>query len=380
MGISPVRTMKILFTRFPLESRYGGAEVQTLSLMQGLLKRRHAVAFLGSCPTLLHICWDNGIPAAELFIGAPPVSKYHALSFVWRKKKMQQKLETALDELHDIDAIVMLSLSEKILLTPLALKRGIRVIWLEHDGIGRWLTKNPWLPQLKEMAKSVTTVVVSDLSRDLYIDLGWPADRVESIPNGIDLERLQESLPTDEVHDLTERSGDTLHVGCIARLTKDKGIDLLIEAVIDLPQVTLTVVGSGREENFLRKLVEGNGLTDRVRIIPSVSSIGPFYRSLDAFILPSRTHDPFGLAAAEAMTLGIPTIMTDICGIARFLEAGKDAIVVRPDSSGALHEALRALLQRDKRAAIAHSGKCTAREKFSLEKMVDAYEEILVKN
>jgi len=371
--------MKILFTRFPLVSRYGGAELHTLSLMQGLLKRRHAVAFLGSCPTLLHICWDNSIPAAELFIGAPPVSKRYAISFMWRKKQMQKKLAAALDELHDIDAIVMLSLSEKILLTPLALERGLRVIWLEHDGIGRWLTKNPWLPQLKEMAKKITTVVVSDLSRDLYIKLGWPAEHVVSIPNGIDLERLQESLPTDENIDLTEKSEDALHVGCIARLTEDKGIDLLIEAMTDLPQVSLTVVGSGREENFLRKLVEGYGLTDRVRIIPSVSSIGPFYRSLDAFILPSRTHDPFGLAAAEAMTLGIPTIVTDVCGIARFLEPGKDAIVVRPDSSGALHEAMRALLQRDKRAAIAHSGKCTAREKFSLERMIDAYEILLVK-
>lgn len=372
--------MKILFTRFPLESRYGGAEVQTLSLMQGLLKRRHAVAFLGSCPTLLHICWDNGIPAAELFIGAPPVTKGHAISFLWRRKRMRQKLADALGELHDIDAIVMLSLSEKILLTPFALERGIRVIWLEHDGVGRWLTKNPWLPKLKAMAKDVTTVVVSDLSREMYIALGWPADRVVSIPNGIDLERLQESLPTDEGIGLTPGNGDTMHVGCIARLTEDKGIDLLIEAVTDLPQVTLTIVGSGREENYLRRLVEEYGLSDRVRIIPSVSSIGPFYRSLDAFVLPSRSHDPFGLAAAEAMTLGIPTVMTDVCGIARFLEPGKDAIVIRPNSSGALHEALRALLQRDKRASIAHSGKCAAREKFSLERMVDSYEVLLAKN
>jgi len=110
-----------------------------------------------------------------------------------------------------------------------------------------------------------------------------------------------------------------------------------------------------------------------------VHHIGTFYRSLDAFVLPSRTHDPFGLAAAEAMTLGVATIVTDVCGIARHIDPAKDAIVIRPDSSGALHEAVRALLSRERRASVAHNGKCAAREKFSLERMVDSYEVLLAK-
>jgi len=45
--------MNILFTRFSLESAYGGAEVQTLSLMKGLKEKGHEMIFLGSCPVLL---------------------------------------------------------------------------------------------------------------------------------------------------------------------------------------------------------------------------------------------------------------------------------------------------------------------------------------
>ncbi|MDD5103932.1 MAG: hypothetical protein PHX93_06090, partial [Candidatus Peribacteraceae bacterium] len=119
-----------------MESRYGGAEVQTMALLRGFAARHHAVAFLGSCPTLLKLCWDEGILAAELKIGAPPVTKWSALSFLWRKRRMQERLQSALREFGRIDALIMLSLSEKLLLTPFALERGIRVFWMEHDGIG----------------------------------------------------------------------------------------------------------------------------------------------------------------------------------------------------------------------------------------------------
>lgn len=375
-------SMRILFTRFPLESVYGGAEVQTMALMQGLIKKRRAVAFLGSCPTLLKLCWDEGIPVAELKIGPPPVTKWTALSFTWRKNAMQAKLKTALEELHDIDAIVMLSLSEKLLLTPIALQRGIRVLWIEHDGIGRWLTRNPWFPRLKELAKSVTTIVVSDLSKRMYTDLGWPAERTVSIPNGVDLSRFSPTpylLPPNPDEGVgIGVGGRELRLGTIARLTEDKGVDLLIDAVTDLPEVSLTIVGKGREEGFLRKLLDERGLTDRVSIQPDVEDLGAFYRSLDAFVLPSRTHDPFGLVAAEAMMLGISTIVTDQCGIARHIEPGKEALVVEANSAPALKQAITELLSRERRASLAHIGKCAARERFSLERMVDAYEKAIL--
>jgi glycosyltransferase involved in cell wall biosynthesis len=372
--------MRILFTRFPLESAYGGAEVQTLSFMQELLRRRNAVAFLGSCPTILKLCWDHAIPAAELDVGAPPVTKWSALSFAWRRQRIKSKLEAALRELHELDAIIMLSLTEKLLLTPLALKKGITVLWVEHDGVGRWLTRNPWLTPLRDLANKVTTVTVSDLGRKLYLSLGWPSERTVAIPNGIDMGRLTPpAFPPTEEEATFEPPGIALHLGTLARLTEDKGIDVLLEAVTDLPTVALTIVGRGRDEGYLRSLILERNLSDRVRIIPSVSNISAFYHSLDAFILPSRAHDPFGLVAAEAMMLGIPTVVTDACGIASHIEKDKDALVVEANSPPALKEAIVDLFSKERRASLAHSGKCTARERFSLERMVDAYEALLQK-
>src|SRR5262245_15941040 len=74
--------MHILFTRFPLESRMGGAEVQTLVLMKGLRDRGHDVMFLGSCHVLLEETGKLRIENKKLKIGPPPVTKWHVVNFL----------------------------------------------------------------------------------------------------------------------------------------------------------------------------------------------------------------------------------------------------------------------------------------------------------
>ncbi len=401
--------MKILFTRFPLESRTnGGAELQTISLMEGLLKRGNAVAFAGSCPALLELCLGRNIPSTSFEIGPPPVTKWNAVSFAWRKRHMQKKLQILLNsfchstankqrhperlrasgasrggvEGHDLDAIVMLSLTEKLLLTPLVTGPNTPILeyshnpphifWLEHDPVGRWLTQNPWLPQLLRLSKNVTIITVSELSRALYIHMGFDPDRVVAIPNGIDLSRFSSAPPASSVS-----SASSLKIGTIARLEKEKGLDLLLQSIRDLPNVSLTIVGTGREEANLRNLMRTLPHPDRVHLAPNVPNLGTFYRSIDLLVLPSRTNDPFGLVAAEAMSLGVPVMVTDACGIAAYLKHDDNAVIVKADDVSALRDGIRSLLDQAKRASIAEKGRMFARTEFSLEKMTERYETLL---
>jgi len=369
--------MRILFTRFPLESRYGGAEVQTMALMHGLAARKHGVAFLGSCETLLQLCWDQDILAAELKIGDPPVTKWGAISFFWRKKKMQRRLCSAIQEFGPLDALIMLSMTEKLLLTPFALKRGIRVLWVEHDRVGRWLIKNPWLPALRRASAGATVVTVSELSRAIYVDrLRFAPERVVAIGNGIDPQHLM----GEGKYSRPERT--TLHVGTVARLSRDKGVDLLIRAVGDMPGMTLDIVPTGEQgsnEQQVRALAaQINADGERIRFLPSsATGMGAFYQSLDVFVLPSREHDPCPLAPMEALWMGTPVIMTDACGTAGYLKKEEEALVVPAESVPALKDALQKMQNQTFRQSIAHRGKCAARERFPLEKMVDAYDALL---
>lgn len=367
--------MKILFTRFPLESAYGGAERQTLSLMKSLSERHHAVAFLGSCPVLLKEMRALNLPVAKLHIGNPPVSKWNALSFVWRGKKMQKKLESALETFHGLDAIVMLSLSEKILLTPLALRKGIKVFWLEHDPVGNWLTKNPWKKDLTELSSSITTIVVSDLSKKLYEELGFASQNIIAIPNGVDENRFAAftHVPVEK---------ENLHLGCIARLAEEKGVDVLLEAVRDIPTVSLTIVGTGREEGCIKKLIaeihENEKVTPpRIRLFPSMDHLSDFYKSIDVLVLPSRSHDPFGLVVAEAMMQGIPTLITDACGIAGYMENNVHTIIVNANSSTEIKLGIQTLSNLKTRQRLSQEGLAYAKKSFTLKGMADKYEAVL---
>ena len=352
--------MKILFTRFPLESAYGGAEIQTLSLMDELATRGHAVAFLGSCPVMLDQCRTRGIPTVELHIGNPPVTKFGVISFIWRKKRMKRMLENALDGFHGLDAIVMMSLSEKILLSATAIAKKIRVLWLEHDKIGRWLTKNPALPTLIALSKDVTTVGVSELSKQMYSDLGWPKDAVVAIPNGINPTRFE---------NFQKKNHDGYIIGCIARLSQEKGVDVLMKAVQEIPDVSLRIVGEGHEKKSLEK-----HCNNRMSIENTIEDLTSFYEEIDLLVLPSREHDPFGLVAAEAMLLGIPVVVTDACGIAHSLTNNEDAVIVHANSVESLMQGIQHIRTID---SIGAKGKQTAEQLFTIERMVDAYEKIL---
>ena len=366
--------MNILFTRFSLESAYGGAEVQTLSLMKGLKEKGHEMIFLGSCPVLLEQTEKLKIKNVKCNIGLPPVTKLHAISFLWRKKYMQQSLINKLQTTHyKLQTILMLSITEKILLTPWALQQGIKVYWVEHDRIGHWLTWNPWLPVLRKLSKKITTIVVSDLSKKMYRDLGWDEKKVVAIPNGVEIKKCSTPSPLPS----PQGGGNTLHIGCIARLTPDKGVDLLIDAVTDTPEVELTILGRGPKEGYLCKIIKERNLSNRIRIQSWIDDIGDFYSSINVLALPSREHDPFGMVAAEAMGCGVPVIVTQACGIAGYLHDGVDAVVIPANSSLALKEAILKMKTRDVRDRLSENGRKTAKEKFSLENMVDSYENIL---
>lgn len=359
--------MRILFTRFPYESSFGGAEIQTLAVMEGLRQKGHSVSFAGSCAVLVAECRKRGFAVTELEIGKPPVSKWTALSFLWRQGSMKKKLLRLLDE--PVDAIFMLSLSEKLLLTDVAAGKGARVFWMEHDRIGPWFTSNPWLSRLRRLSAQAMTVCVSELSRRIFFEHRWDQDKMIAIPNGIDLKKFA-GTPVSYEH-------KNLLVGCVARLSKEKGVHILIKAAAAVPSMDLTIVGSGREKVVLEGYISALHLSERVRIVPALEDLAAFYKSLDVFVLPSCENDPFGLVAAEAMASGVATIVTDACGIADKLMNGKDALIAQADNVESLAVNLQKLTDPAARSRIAQEGLTTVTREFGMEKMVDAYETLL---
>jgi glycosyltransferase involved in cell wall biosynthesis len=378
--------MNILFTRFPLVSAlHGGAENQTMALMEGLRAKGHEVRFLGSCEALLQRTKEIGIKNQELRIGKPPVIKWSAVSFLWRKNTMRRQLIREVELIagrSPLTAIVMLSLTEKLLLTEWAAQRNIKVFWLEHDRIGPWLRWNPWLPALKRASKYATIICVSELSRKKYIEMGFESERVVAIPNGVQQPETRNLSAAHYPLPATHSRRKNPALVCISRLSPEKGVGILIQSIADLPQIDLVIVGSGPEEGYLRQLIDedtrrlGVG-TPRIHIIRDVPNLESVYASADALILPSSDHDPFGLVAAEAMMRGIPVIVTDSCGIAGYLQNADDALIAEAGSVSSLAGAIQSLEDPQLRERIGSTGQKTALQTFSLDRMVAKYEELI---
>ena len=395
--------------------------MQTLNLMKRLKEKKHYVRFLGSCPTLLEKTKEIDVPSTKFYISDPPVTKFGAVSFLWKKGEMKKKLISKIESTppvswaeysapqgikttHEFDldsgilttdsvvklgiTVFMLSLTEKLLLTEWCVKEGIDVVWIEHDRVGRWLTKNPWLPKLRKLSRLVKTVVVSELSREIYVKLGWRPEDVVAIPNGIDMELFSAHGKVDRNPESGIRNSELsaiprpgfrvpnsgFRIGCLSRLTYDKGVDLLIEAVNSTPNVLLTIVGTGKEEKNLKELARSS--ENRIKFTDHVDDLNDFYSSIDALILPSREHDPFGICVAEAMAAGVPTIITDVCGIASHLE-GSESIIVKAGSADELRGAIEKIQRPEIWKRLAEVGPMVVKERFSVERMVEKYEEVI---
>jgi glycosyltransferase involved in cell wall biosynthesis len=167
------------------------------------------------------------------------------------------------------------------------------------------------------------------------------------------------------------------HVGWVGRLGREKGADVLLDALAlapDLPLVA-SIVGAGREEAALRAQAEALGVADRVRWHGLIGEAGPLFSAFDAFVLSSRTEGT-PIALFEAMEAGVPVVATAVGGVPDVVSPA-EALLVPPEDPARLAEALRAV--RGDPAAAAARARAAAtrlREVFGADPWLDRYEEI----
>lgn len=111
----------------------------------------------------------------------------------------------------------------------------------------------------------------------------------------------------------------------VGNLMPVKGIDILLQAVSQIPEAKLTVVGSGYEEAAYTKMAGDLGVRDRVTFVGSVvhHELGAYYRKAWVTIVPSSAES-FSLVTLESMACGTPVVASDVIGIRGKIEDGVD--------------------------------------------------------
>jgi len=176
--------------------------------------------------------------------------------------------------------------------------------------------------------KRLSLLGVSDAVRDDMRSClpQWPAARIQTLYNRIDVEALQATqLSKAEARQELGLSPSAWIVGNVGRLHPDKDQATLLRgfaaALPGLPRESqLAILGSGRLEQNLKDLSRELGIADRVLFLGQVPEARRYFRAFDAFAL-SSDHEPFGMVLLEAMAAGVPLLAT-ACGGAKEVVEG----------------------------------------------------------
>jgi glycosyltransferase involved in cell wall biosynthesis len=165
----------------------------------------------------------------------------------------------------------------------------------------------------------------------------------------------------------------------VGRLTKQKGVDLLLRALAKLPaRVTLDVVGDGDERSPLERLAGELGVSARVRWHGSQpqNALVQFYRSATALVV-SSADEGLGLVAVEAMLCDTPVVAFESGGLPDVVQHDRTGLLVSERSPDALADAIAQLLARpDRGQALGGAGRMHALATFAPESVARRYIDI----
>jgi glycosyltransferase involved in cell wall biosynthesis len=143
-----------------------------------------------------------------------------------------------------------------------------------------------------------------------------------TIYNAVDVEKIERIIGNFERQQLKHNLGITGRpvIGFVGRLTKQKGVTLLLDAIPEIrknfPNVVTVIAGDGPEKDTLNRKAVNLGISNNVLWLGAMprEEVLKLYRIMDVFVMPSL-YEGFGLTAAEAMAAGIPVIGTNVDGL-----------------------------------------------------------------
>lgn len=167
----------------------------------------------------------------------------------------------------------------------------------------------------------------------------------------------------------------------VARLQKEKCHSDAIKALSILKSqnsktnIHLVVVGSGKSEyvSALKSIVEKEKLHDYVHFVGNQSDVRPYLYMADLFTLTSES-ETFSIAALEAMSMGLPVVLTDIGGAREMVVSGLNGSLVKPHNSQQLAGVWKTALATNFEP---NNIRNHVVSKFSIHTMVDHYVDLL---
>ena len=206
---------------------------------------------------------------------------------------------------------------------------------------------------------------------------GFSRDRIEVIPNGVDLPRYGRATDLVSLRRHLFLDPSRRYITMVARLHPVKDHRTLFHAFAEIapmrPDVDLLLVGDGSLREALEQLAEELGIGARVQFLGVRNDVASLLAASDVFTLTS-VSEAASITLLEAMASGLPVVVTNVGGNPEIVRDGVDGLLAPRGDSHAIAAALLRVLDDGRLAfSMGQSGAERVRTQFRLDDTVERY-------
>ena len=161
-----------------------------------------------------------------------------------------------------------------------------------------------------------------------------PLEALITIPNGVDIDKFTKKK-SSYLNKFLEDENENKRVIFVGRLDLQKGVEYLIRSIpnvfANFPKVSFFILGNGRLEDYLKKLVKILSIENHViflNMIP-IEEMPDFYSSAEILCLPS-IHEGFPLSIVEALSIGLIIVASKTGGIPEVIKEDENGYLFEP--------------------------------------------------
>jgi len=377
--------MHIIVLEQEPSSRRGGQEVVLFDFCRGLSQRGHSISLLYTQEGNLLKQYQEfctHVVKVNLFTVYRKPYVFRFLADIWQTAG---KISTTKDSI-----VLSNQYQDSLFGRALALYKSLPFVCYLHilppkippSTFVEW----QWFVGLKGVKQFIA---VSNQTKLEWVKSGFSESKIDLVYNGIDLEVYKTSSNFSITRKEWNIPEDTRVVSYIGRLDREKGLETLIRAFARLlktgTNTKLLIAGKtvlqGEEyKKSLEQLVTDLGIEKYVSFLGHVSNTTSVYQVSDVTVLASRWPDPFPRAIIESMACGTPVVASRIGGIPENLTGEFQNGLFESENEQDLADTLNRIINwRDKNPQLGERCREHVLSKFTIEKMVDGIEKVLLK-
>jgi len=221
-------------------------------------------------------------------------------------------------------------------------KLGIPLVCTIHMSVGSrkyFVDKlmNSFFMMVRKNFKDVNSyVAISKYVQKQLIEIGGvPKEKIVLLYAGVDPNIFKP---------VAREKHDTLEISFVGQIMFEKGIDMLINTVIELAKtrkVRLNIIGDGNLKSMLMQKTKDNPEINWVGYLNGQAKVAEFYGKSDVVVLPNRWDEAFSYIPLESMSSGTAIIASDVGGNAEAIVDGKTGRLFPTGDEKALYDILK---------------------------------------